>query len=58
MVETLDIDMCLTHEFLDASDACATGLFFGYFKTFKIVAFPSPQKTNMIFQHRIYGVLN
>jgi hypothetical protein len=31
-------------EFLNASDAGATGLFCGYFKTFIAVAFPPTQK--------------
>jgi hypothetical protein len=45
-------------EFLNASDAGATGLFFGYFKAFINVAFPPPRKTKMVVQHRIPGVLN
>jgi hypothetical protein len=33
-------------------NAGATGLFYGYFKTFLTVAFPPPQK-NLDFQNRI-----
>jgi hypothetical protein len=44
-------------EFFHASDAGATGLFFGYFKTFMTVA-PASAKKTWMFQHRTSGVLS
>jgi hypothetical protein len=43
-------------EFMNAPDAGATGLFYGYFKTCITAASPPPKKKT-IFQYRIPGVL-
>jgi hypothetical protein len=44
-------------EFVNLANAGATGLFFGYFKTFLTVA-SRRKKTTSMFKHRISGVLN